>query len=222
MAMRPISKPGAIRAYLAANADELSEFTPANANAMIRSALIVAGETWAVAFLGRRFSSYAFKLGYRVRGNWSKGKAKRMGKAIPFVGFTPPGGGAASPAGKPRNPQKMITAVQQGTRITATATANRHQIVILIPFGHAVRPETADAFLKTPPWELARISDAAVRAIASAMAGAQRIKVASGEWRQHFDTGTAASYYAAPQWAQARRTTAHPPRRTGARAPRQV
>lgn len=150
---------GPIRAVLMAEGSALALFDARTRNTMVRLALHAGGRMWLQVFLPKRFSEYAKRLGYRVSARWAKEKLFLLGNAVPFIGFTPPGGGRQHPRWKRTNPEKMSVAVINGANAKATATASRAQLVFTIPYGHAVRPETSDALRTVPTWEVQRIAE---------------------------------------------------------------
>lgn len=149
---------GPIRARLEAEGMALALFDPKFRNDVVRLAMKAGGDFWVNVFLPKRFSQYAFSMGYRVSSRWRKYKEFQGGVAVPFVGLSPPGGGPIAPKWKRTNPEKMITAALGGARASATATANRARIVVSIPYGHAIQPETSDMFRFVPSWEMERVA----------------------------------------------------------------
>lgn len=153
---------GKVKWAIHAHDDELAQFSASEQNTAIRTALLAGGELFIDTYVMMRFSDYARKLGYGIASNWLSVKLQALGKAIPFVGLTPPGGGRSGGGHKATNPEKMIVAVMRGTRATATATSSdggRHTISILIPFGHPLRPSDADIFTTVLPAEIDAVAE---------------------------------------------------------------
>lgn len=152
------AREGSIRAALVAEGPALALFNARTRNTMVRASLHAGGRVWLQVFLPKRFSDYARRLGYRESAKWRKEKQFLLGQSVPFVGFTPPGGGKRHPRWKGENPEKMAVAAINGANVKATATASNAQVVITIPYGHAVRPETSDMLRNVPTWEVERIA----------------------------------------------------------------
>ncbi len=149
---------GPIRATIIANGPALALFSAKARNSIIRTALQHGGRYWLRTFLPKRFSDYAYRIGYNDSHSWAKAKQFLLGKSIPFIGFTPPGGGKRDPKRKATNPEKMAVAAINGANVRSTATAKNARIVFTIPYGHPVRPETSAQFRTVPPWEVDRVA----------------------------------------------------------------
>ncbi|MBA3622962.1 MAG: hypothetical protein H0W48_00530 [Methylibium sp.] len=165
---------GPIRVAIQAQGGTLALFKPAEANRLKRMALTDAGNLWLGVFLGKRFSDYATRLGYVVSAKWRQRKARDIGVVVPFVGFTPHGGGPPAPgwSSKNANSEKMLIAAR-GARATATATQTREAVVITIPTGHALRPEHMAAFRNVPSWEVERMGQEVAKSLARMLMSAQ-------------------------------------------------
>ncbi len=160
-------------------------FSKSHQNQITRVTFKAAGDSWIVSWLPKRFSMYAYSLGYYVSNAWRDLKKGLLGKAIPFVGFTPPGGGISKPPPRykrsdkplPTNPQKMMTATK-GARAVGYAygKAGSARVIISIPIGHAVQPNTIRAFTTIPELEIATMAGVAAKTFASLMDGAQVIE----------------------------------------------
>lgn len=153
------TKVGPIRARIEAEGSALALFDAKVRNTIIRTALSAGGQFWLQVFLPKRFSSYATTFGYTASQRWRKFKEFELGAAVPFVGFTPPGGGPAAPRWKQKNGEKMITAALNGANYTATATAANARIIFRIPYGHPVQQMTSDMFRTVPSWEVERVGE---------------------------------------------------------------
>ncbi len=160
-------------------------FSKSHQNQITRVTFKAAGDSWVTSWLPKRFTTYAYWLGYYVSNAWRDLKKSLLGKALPFVGFTPPGGGISKPppryrrssAPLPTNPQKMMTAAR-GARAVGYAygKAGAARVVITIPIGHAVQPNTIRAFTTIPELEVATMAGVAAKTFASLMDGAQVIE----------------------------------------------
>ncbi len=139
-------KAGPIQWEVSSRSSDLDMFSKKERNTIIRTAMTQAGEYWQAVFLPLRFSNYAYSLGYYVSAKWAKLKKKRLGKVIPYVGFTPSSG------------FKMVIVALRDSRALSTAAAARFLIIIKVPFGHPVRPETTESFTTTPANEVTRMS----------------------------------------------------------------
>jgi hypothetical protein len=135
-----------------------------------QSALREGGEWFRAERIPMRFTDYAYRLGYRVTEDWKKFKRRvlKTGRALPFIGTTPAGGGNIESmiSGMPEvyNPEKMAVAIQRGCRVDITGTSKGGDILIRTPFGHPIRPNMAAAFKTVSPEEyqqVARIVSAA-------------------------------------------------------------
>ncbi len=164
------AKVGPIRAQILAAGGALVLFDASTRNEIIRAAMLEGGKFWMRAFLPMRFSQYAYRLGYTVSEKWSRRKLRDLGVSVPFVGFTPPGGGRRAPTWKGTNPEKMITAALNGASVRASAAAGRASLTIRVPYGHAVREETTASFRTLPSWEVARIAEVVGKALVDQIA----------------------------------------------------
>ncbi len=164
------AKVGPIRAQIFAAGGALAFFDASTRNEIIRAALLEGGKFWMRAFLPMRFSQYAYRLGYTVSQKWSQRKLRDLGASVPFLGFTPPGGGRQAPTWKGTNPEKMITAALNGASVRATAAAERASLTIRVPYGHPVREDTTASFRTLPTWEVDRIAEVVGKALADQIA----------------------------------------------------
>ncbi len=206
---------GPVRATIVAYGGALALFSAKERNDIVRGALLAGGQYWLGAFLPKRFSVYAFTLGYRVSEKWRRTKQWQLGAAVPFVGGTPPGGGPRMPSWKGKNGEKMITAALSGATASATATAGNSKIVWLIPFGHAVRPETSEAFRMIPTWEVERIAEHVSESLGAYFAGAGLVGAQTSLVGAASSIRTGATRPAIKQPSMRSRST-------GSRAPRKV
>ncbi len=170
-------------ATIDANKEALAYFSQSDQNRIVRTTFQAAGDFWIKAWLPMRFSTYAYSLGYYVSRAWRATKQKILGQAIPFLGFTPEGGGLGKPPPKKRfvttplqaNGEKMITAAMRGARAVGFAygKGGDARVDILIPIGHPVQPNTIRAFTTVPQNEVATMAGAGARTMASLLDGAQ-------------------------------------------------
>lgn len=157
------AKVGPVRAVLLAEGPALALFKPAIRNTIVRTALKAGGNLWIDVFLGKRFGPYAYRIGYYVSRKWRQFKERGMGQAVPFVGFTPSGGGRIAPRWKQRNGEKMKVAAIKGARIAVTATQTKARITFSIPFGHPIQSTTSAQFRTLPSWEVERVAQATAK-----------------------------------------------------------
>ncbi len=143
---------------------------------IIHTALREGGMLWMVGYIPKRFTNYAYSLGYRVTDQWKKFKRRMIGggyAAVPMIGVTAPGGSTAVVRtgnkifkGKSRNAEKLAVAVERGANVKVRGTSEGGDIHIAIPYGHPLNPNTADAMRKLPQSE----TDAVVTEVAKQMA----------------------------------------------------
>jgi hypothetical protein len=143
---------------------------------MIHTALRYGGLLWMVSYIPRRFTNYAYGLGYRVTDGWKKFKRRILGggNSLPFIGVTPPGGGTSVVKkgkqifkGKRRNAEKMAVAVQRGSNVQVKGTSQGGDIHVAMPLGHPLNKQTADAYGKLPPAETQAVVDEVAKQLAS-------------------------------------------------------
>jgi hypothetical protein len=122
---------------------------------VIQASLRAGGELFKSKYIPLRFTDYAYRLGYKVTEAWKKFKRRTLktGRAQPYVGTTPAGGGnVLSLAGGNHdgltvyNPEKMSVAMARGCRVDISGTSRGGDIIIRTPFGHPLRTEYAKAF----------------------------------------------------------------------------
>lgn len=117
---------------------------------IIQQSLRDGGEWFRTERLPLRFTDWVYRLGYRVTNDWKafKRRVNKSGRALPFIGTTPPGGGTIESmlAGMPalHNAEKMGTAMERGCRTDVTGTSSGGDILIRTPYGHPILPVYAD------------------------------------------------------------------------------
>lgn len=205
------AKVGAIRCVLMARGGALALFEAKTRNELIRNALTAGGVFWLRAFLPKRFSQYAYRLGYRVSKKWKDQKERHLGVVVPYIGGTPPGGGRVMPTWSQRNGEKMITAALNGANVKATATASVASLVFRVPFGHPLQADHAAWFRAMPSWEIQRVAEVTAKALDELTTTA----FMEGRGVRGDSRGTGAP-------TQVRVTGAGDPRQTGAAAPRRA
>lgn len=135
--------------------------------AIIKASLWDGGEWFRTERLPLRFTDLAYRLGYRVTNDWKafKRRVNKTGRALPFIGTTPPGGGTIkSIAGghhdglDVHNAEKMAVAMQRGCRTDVTGTSQGGDIVIRTPYGHPIRPAYAEVMKGILPSEYQQIA----------------------------------------------------------------
>lgn len=150
----------------------------------IHTALKEAGLAWLVKYVPRRFSNYAYGLGYRVTEKWKKFKRRILngGVAVPYIGVTPPGGGTnVVKKGKhifksnKRNAEKMAVAIERGSNVKIRGTSQGGDIHIAIPYGHPIQKMHAAALRKLPHHETQAVVDEFAKQLAAIVATAQPI-----------------------------------------------
>lgn len=149
---------------------------------LIHTALREGGTLWMLKYIPLRFSNYAYGLGYRVTEQWKKFKRRVLGgNAMPYIGVTPPGGGATvvSKGGKifrskkNRNFEKLATAVEKGSNVKVRGTSQGGDIHIAIPYGHPLNPSTSAALRKLPKKEIDEVCNEVARQMAALVGSAQ-------------------------------------------------
>lgn len=141
---------------------------------IVHDALYQGGLHWMVKFIPKRFTQYAFGLGYRVTDRWKKFKRRILkGDSLPMIGITPPGGGGGVVVkgkhifpGKRRNAEKMAVAIERGANVKVKGTSTGGDIHIAIPYGHPLNPQTALALRKLPENETQEVVDVVARKLA--------------------------------------------------------
>lgn len=175
---------GTIGYSIEVNQAGLAYFSKAHQNAIVRTTYKAAGDFWINAWLFKRFSTYAYSLGYYASRAWQALKKSALGHAIPFVGFTPIGGGPGKPIPSKRrtrrpvqiNGEKMMEAANGARSVGyAYGKSGSARVEILIPIGHPVQPNAIQAFTTVPEVEVASMAGAAMRTMTSLLDGAQPI-----------------------------------------------
>ncbi len=150
---------GPIRVTLEAYGGALALFSPAQANRARKIAMARGGNYWVAVWLMRRFSKYAYFLGYRASRKWSEKKQRQLGaEAIPYYGLTPPGGGPAAPGYSQVNGAKMKDAVR-GATVSSVGISGRESVTIRIPYGHPIPTDKAKAFRMLPQREIQLVAE---------------------------------------------------------------
>ncbi len=126
---------------------------------VVQQCLRDGGEWFRSERIPLRFTDWVYRLGYRVTGEWKRFKRSVLhtGRALPFIGTTPPGGGKIKSmiSGMPdvENGEKMAVAWER-SYVEVTGTAARGDI--LIHAGGRFHPyltPLAEAFHKVAPEE---------------------------------------------------------------------
>jgi hypothetical protein len=159
--------------------------SPSEAKTIIHAALREGGLLWMVKYIPRRFSNYAYTLGYRVTNQWKAFKRRMLkgaGAAIPYIGLTPPGGGTNIVKkgrqifkGNSRNAEKMAVAIERGANVKVRGTSQGGDIHIAIPYGHPIQKMHADALRKLPPHETQAVVDEVAKQMQSFISIAQPV-----------------------------------------------
>lgn len=164
---------GPMRVVLEAHGGALALFAPAHRSRVIKRALREGGSMWLHKWMPLRFTKYAYVIGYRVSGKWRNIKERYLAPILPFVGFTPTGGGKYGPPGwSGTNGAKMADAVR-GARITAGGRDGAERIDIRIPYGHPVQSRTSAVFKTVTARELDDVAAVFSRRLASEISGAR-------------------------------------------------
>ncbi len=147
-----------------------------------QAALREGGEWFRSERIPMRFTDWAYRLGYRVTDAWKafKRRTTKTGRALPFIGTTPPGGGdILSLAGGNHdglvvhNAEKMAIAMERGCRVDISGTSKGGDILIRTPFGHPIRPEYAEVFKKVTPEEYQQVARIVAAAFQEFLASAK-------------------------------------------------
>lgn len=173
-------KKGTIGWHIDVNKEALAYFSPTEQRKIVKTTYQACGDLWIAAWLPKRFSMYAFTLGYFVTGKWRALKMRFLGAAVPYVGFTPEGGGSGAAPRKTdrrrggtlqeqRNGEKMITAALSGARAAGFSDMKGRdaRVDIYIPIGHAVQPNTIASFTNVPATEIQTLAYEAGRVMTS-------------------------------------------------------
>jgi hypothetical protein len=167
------TKAGAFRIAIEANKEAMAYFSQADQNRMIRTASHAGAQQFVDRDLFRRFSRWAIgALGHFVSTKWARAKQRMGGVDLPFVGLTPLGGGPPTPRSQAHNAEKMNAAIARGARATAVAKRGDATATVLLPFGHAVQPQTAQRFATMHPSEVNSMAEEQARVLASILSGA--------------------------------------------------
>lgn len=161
---------GPIRTTLEAYGGALALFSPAERNRAKRRAGERGGRFWLAVWMPKRFSGYAYFLGYRVSSKWAAKKKSGGVGNTPYVGMTPPGGGPAAPGYKQNNGAKMADAVSGST---VTTPANGESINIKVPYGHPIQSDKAAAFRTLPASEVEAIANEMADELGRIISGAE-------------------------------------------------
>ncbi len=148
---------------------------------VVQAAMRVGGEWFRTERVPMRFTDWVYRLGYRVTNSWKafKRRTTKSGRALPYIGTTPPGGGdILSLAGGNaellvHNNEKMAVAMSRGCRVDIAGTSKGGDILIRTPFGHPLRPEYAEAFTRVTPEEYQMVARLVVGAFQDFLAGAK-------------------------------------------------
>ncbi len=145
------------------------------------SALREGGEWFRSERIPLRFTDWVYRLGYRVTDAWKafKRRTTKTGRALPFIGTTPPGGGdILSLAGGNaelvvHNAEKMAVAMTRGCRVEIAGTSKGADILIRTPYGHPIRPEYAEVFGTVTPEEYQKVAQVVAAAFRDFLANAR-------------------------------------------------
>ncbi len=146
-----------------------------------QSALREGGEWFRTERIPLRFTDWVYRMGYRVTDAWKsfKRRTTKTGRALPFIGTTPPGGGdILSMAGGNaeivvHNAEKMAVAMERGCRVDIVGTSKGGDILIRTPYGHPIRPEYAEVFKSVSPEEYQRVAQIVAAAFQDFLANAR-------------------------------------------------
>lgn len=168
------SKQGPFRVVIEAYGGALNLFSPAHRSKVIKRAFREAGNVWLFKWMPKRFTNYAFMLGYRVSNKWKAIKIRYGGASIPFIGLTPSGGGRKDGPWWQRSGEKMATAARNG-RVTASGSSGQEVLKILVPYGHPIQTEKAKVFRTVHQIELEDMAQVFARRLASEIEGARLV-----------------------------------------------
>ncbi len=171
-------KKGTIGWTFECNQEALFLFSEEEQRKIVKTTYQAVGDFWIARWLPKRFSMYAYQLGYFISGKWRSVKTRLLGSAIPYLGFTPQGGGSGNPPykrrliGPPKNPpngEKMIIAALTGARAAGFAAMKGRdaRVDIIIPIGHPVQPQTIATFTTVPATEMQTLAYEAERVLTS-------------------------------------------------------
>lgn len=147
---------------------------------IIQAALREGGEWFRVERIPLRFSDWVYRNGYRVTDSWKafKRRVLQTGRATPYIGTTPPGGGNVESmiSGMPPvyNGEKMAVAIERGCRVDITGTSRGGDIVIRTPYGHPIQPLMAEAFKRVTTEEYQHVARVVAAAFGDFLALAKK------------------------------------------------
>jgi hypothetical protein len=125
-------------------------FSKYDQNIIMRTVMTTAAAFWIKVFLPMRFGPYArTSLGYFASTKWEKRKSKLA---------------AAGTIQGPQPTPFVYTGIARSEATTrarpdGTATSTRFAIVIRIPFGHPIQPDTSAMFKVVPSHEVKRLAE---------------------------------------------------------------
>lgn len=166
------AKQGPLRVVIEAYGGALNLFSPPHRARVVKRALREIGNVWLYKWMPKRFTAFAYTLGYRVSNRWKRIKLQFGGSAAPYTGLTPPGGGNMSGPWWQRNKEKMASAVERG-RVTASGRDGAEVLNILVPYGHPIQTDKAKIFKTVHQVEIEDMAQVFARRLASEIGGAR-------------------------------------------------
>jgi hypothetical protein len=176
------TRKGPMRVVIEAHGGALALFVPAERAKVVKRGLREAGMMWLYKWMPRRFTAYAYFLGYRVSNKWKALKQGLTGSSAPFVGLTPSGGGQATGPWWQRNGAKMADAVRAG-RVTASGKSEAESLTIKVPYGHPIQTDKSTVFRTIAPREMDEIAEVLGRRVANEISGGKTV-MRQGEMRK--------------------------------------
>ncbi len=146
------SEKGTIGYELILQDKALALFSQSEHNAIVREAMAKAVGFWLNVFLPKRFSDYAYKLGYRISQKYKKSKRGQLKGAEPtplvYEGL-------------------LVDAALQGANAHSTATKGKPSAIVRIPTGgHALAPIVTAVLRTVPNYEVTRVAETFGQALA--------------------------------------------------------
>jgi hypothetical protein len=126
--------------------------------AIVKAALQDGGDWFKAERVPLRFTDWVYRMGYRVTSDWKafKRRVNKSGRALPYIGTTPVGGGVIESmiSGMPpvTNENKMADG-WASSQVIITGTAGGGDIIIRPRRYHPIMTPFAEVFHKVAPEE---------------------------------------------------------------------
>lgn len=153
------SGPGPVRVVMEAHGSALRLFSRREQNEIIRDMMHDVGEYFIYAFLEKRFTDYAKKIGYSTGRGWQSIKDHLKARGV-IAGSEP----------------FVYTGVMRFTALhdahpEARATASKAYVKIRVPLGHAIKTKQSEMFKGIASWEMTRLAEIAEKSLVQHLEG---------------------------------------------------